>query len=71
MKVLNDVELKSAVWIKIEAHLESRISSLHKELELDLDTARTAKIRGRIAEIRKILLFDSAPLNIKQETPVY
>lgn len=55
MNVLDEHELKSAVWQKLQAQMEGRITVLQRELEGDLDPTKTAKVRGRIAELRKRL----------------
>ena len=44
------------VWALVKTHLEERIVGLHFENEKDLSDQATAKIRGRIAEIRKLII---------------
>ena len=53
--ILNEAELKSAVWQKIAAYCEERIAILQRELENDLDERKTAIARGRLREARKLL----------------
>jgi len=71
MSILTKNELKSAVWTKLSAHLKNRLTSLHKELENDLVQDDTNKVRGRIAEIRKLLAIEKEPPVIRKSKPDY
>lgn len=56
-------ETQSPLWMKIEEHLKVRIETLRKMNDADLDPAKTARIRGRIAEARRLLgLAEDAPV---------
>ena len=52
---LNTSELGTPVWNKIEVYMCARLCALGLELENDKDIVQTAKIRGRIAEIKGFL----------------
>lgn len=53
--ILTDAERHSALWVKIAAHLESRIDALRRENDDDRAPEVTAKLRGRLAEAKRIL----------------
>jgi len=52
---LNTSELGTPVWNKIDGYMTARLCALGLELENDKDIVQTAKIRGRIAEIKGFL----------------
>mgnify|MGYP001574846979 FL=1 len=56
--LLTEIEKHSAVWQKIMKHLEERLSSLRARNDNDLDERRTARLRGRLAEIKHLLALD-------------
>ncbi|OGT57521.1 MAG: hypothetical protein A3E01_08255 [Gammaproteobacteria bacterium RIFCSPHIGHO2_12_FULL_63_22] len=56
--VLNDQDLQTAVWKKITAHLEQRIQALRERNDKELDDTKTAKLRGRIAEVKELMALD-------------
>lgn len=56
---LTDADLQSAAWIKIKAKCEARIKSLRRQNDGDKDPIETAKIRGRIAEVKKLLAMEN------------
>lgn len=58
MSVLDESELKSAVWQKVSAYLRDREAVVTKELRQDLDSEKTAKARGRLSEISRFLAID-------------
>lgn len=53
--MLSHEERLSSVWKKLKAHLEERREFVRAQLEADLDVVETAKLRGRIAQIRELL----------------
>lgn len=56
-------ETQTPLWMKIEEHLKARIETLRRMNDADLDPAKTARIRGRIAEARRLLsLAEDAPV---------
>jgi len=62
--LLNAAELGSSAWVKVEAYMERRIESLRIELEKDKGDVETAKIRGRIDELKVFLRVARAPRGI-------
>lgn len=64
MKILSDAEFKAAVWGKIKAHLTERLEGLRVSNDNELSADRTARLRGRIAELKYLLaLEDDNPPN--------
>ena len=59
---LNRVEAQSAIWLKIKQHLEGRIATLRSKNDGDLDILETAKLRGRIAELKALIALDESPV---------
>jgi hypothetical protein len=53
---LDVADIQSPTWAKLEEHLNKRIEVLHREIEQDGDPDKTNVIRGRIRELRKLLL---------------
>ena len=53
--ILTQHELQDPVWLKLKAHLEDRLFDLRKQNDADLTQDQTVKLRGRIAEVKKIL----------------
>ncbi len=54
-KVLNDIEVKSAIWQKISRYAKGRIDTLRKRNDGDLSEQETAKLRGKIAAFKELL----------------
>ena len=50
--VLTDGDIHSSLWLKLVKHWEARIDYLRKINESDRPETETAKLRGRIAELR-------------------
>ena len=55
MMDFTDLDRNSATWAKVQTYAVERIVTLQRELEADKDPAATAKVRGRLAEIRRFL----------------
>jgi hypothetical protein len=62
---LTDAERAGPLWEKLAAHFQARISKLHMELENATDENTSARLRGRIATFRELLVHDkdSPPVN--------
>lgn len=60
--VLSKEDLRSAVWMKLQKHLETRLQALRETNDSDLPAEKTARHRGRIAEVK-------AMLNLASEQP--
>ena len=52
---INEIEAKSATWLKIEAWATERIMAFRKRNDGDLDEIATAKLRGKIAALNELL----------------
>lgn len=52
---LTGLEKQSAVWLKLEAHLNDTLTSLRSQNDGDLDLTATARLRGRINAVKQIL----------------
>ena len=65
--VITELERQSPLWKKLKAHLEKRIETLRARNDSDRDAFDTAKIRGRIAEVKVILMLDQPQQKIKVE----
>jgi hypothetical protein len=53
-------ELRTSTWRRLEEHLNARLASLRAQNDNDLDEAKTAKLRGRIAEVINLLALGSS-----------
>ena len=51
-------EKNGALWIKLRKHTEQKLQKMRIRLEADQDTTETAKIRGRILELKNFLTLD-------------
>lgn len=61
MMHLNDHDRSSVVWEKMQTYCADRIATLQRENEGNLTAEQTAKIRGRIAEIRSFMRAGEPP----------
>jgi len=52
---LEQSERNSPLWAKLAAHFEERLATTRNRNDSDHDEAATAKLRGRIAELRYTL----------------
>lgn len=66
-EILSDIERKSAVWLKLKAHLEERLENHRSKNDGDLSGDLTAKTRGRIAEIKELLKLGEPQQKIEAE----
>jgi hypothetical protein len=55
---LKDSDIHGETWVRLKKHLKGRIELLRAQNEGDLDDVATAKLRGRIAELRVLLALD-------------
>lgn len=49
------LDRQSQTWRWLEKHIDARLATLTQALEQDIEPIETARIRGQIAELRKIL----------------
>lgn len=52
-------DLRSQTWARLQEHLERRRAALQTQLEKDSSPEVTAKLRGRVAEIKELLALDA------------
>lgn len=52
---LDAIETRSAVWLKLQAHLEERLAVLRSKNDGVLTPDETSLLRGRIAQVKEIL----------------
>lgn len=52
---LTEQERNDPLWLKVKAELESRLNQLRKDNDKDMNESATAKLRGRISEVKRIL----------------
>lgn len=50
-----DTDRNSGTWTAVKEYAQVRITELQRDLEADRPPEQTAKLRGRIAEIRSFL----------------
>lgn len=63
---ISKTEQLSPVWLAIKAHLESRLERLRLMNDNEsLDAIQTAAIRGRIAEVKALILIGVDPIEMK------
>lgn len=55
---LRPLERDSDVWKRIREHLETRLETMRRKNDGDLGPEDTAKVRGRIAELKYLLGLD-------------
>lgn len=48
-------DIETALWRKLEEYIEQRMDVLRKTNDGDLDALQTARLRGRIAELKNLL----------------
>lgn len=55
MRVLTATDLNSPTWIKLRAHYEAELIKARAKNDGNLSAEDTARLRGRIAEIKGFL----------------
>jgi len=60
-KFLTAIDRQSEAWKKVTQHLEDRLQQLRESNDTDVGERETAKIRGRIAEVRSLLSENDLP----------
>ena len=51
-------DFNTLTWRRLKEYCNARIEALHLQLECDLTPEATAKLRGRIMELKLILTLD-------------
>jgi hypothetical protein len=52
---LTNIEVQTAVWKRIEAHLQQRLEHMRRNNDGDLNPVETARLRGRISMCKELL----------------
>jgi hypothetical protein len=57
-------EKQTALWQKLESYIEQRIDTLRRMNDSELDPIQTARLRGRIVELKALVALskDEQPL---------
>lgn len=61
MTTLTHDDINSQTWERVSAHITARIKTLRVENDSFSDHEVTTKRRGRIAELKELLLLGSQP----------
>lgn len=56
---LTDIDRNTPLWLALRAYLERRLESQRAKNDTDLSPDETAKVRGRIAEIKALLALEN------------
>ncbi len=64
--ILNPAELANPVFVKLVEHWEEELGRLRAQNDADLDEIETAKLRGRIAQLKQNLALTTPPPLIEQ-----
>lgn len=56
--ILTPGERNSVIWQRLMQHFITRREELRAKLEGDLDSTKTAEMRGRLAELRALITLD-------------
>ncbi len=51
-------EVMNPLWVKLKEHFENELTVLRERNDGDLDEIKTAKLRGRLFQIREFLLLE-------------
>lgn len=57
--VLTKQDRDSAVWLKLVLHLNARLATLRVKNDADMTPEKTARLRGRIEEVKALLTLGS------------
>jgi len=64
---LSDYETQSALWTKLKAHMEDRLQVLREKNDGVLDADQTARVRGKIEQLKELLSAGEKPDTIRYE----
>ncbi len=64
---LTEAELSSPLWEKLEKHFKERLQILRAENDKSLNDTDTAKLRGRIEEVKKTIALGTPQEEIEIE----
>ena len=57
--VFTPQEKQSAAWIKLQKYLEQRLSLLRAQNDVDKPEGDTARLRGRIYEVKSLMALNA------------
>lgn len=58
-------ETRSALWLRLEAHLRAQLAALRAKNDGDFSHEETQRLRGRIAQLKEILaLSETEPVQV-------
>ena len=60
---LSVADRANPLWVRLMDHFNQRIAKLRSDNDCDLDAEQTAKMRGRISEIKALMSLDRDDLN--------
>lgn len=61
---------RNVLWDKLKRYISLRVEELRRENEADLSPEKTAKLRGRIAELQSLAALEARFLvGLEQNTP--
>ena len=63
--LLNAAEKNNLLWKKLKSHYEEKLEACRKQNDGELDPIQTAKLRGRIVEIKSFLALENPPPSLK------
>jgi hypothetical protein len=66
---ISEHEARSALWVKLAKHLEARLDVARRQNDKEIDAVSTARLRGRIAEIKYLLGLDPATQHSGAQAP--
>lgn len=66
---LTEQEKQSPLWVKIKSYLEERIQGHRTANDGVLSELETARLRGRIAELKVIIAAEQSPASLDGESP--
>lgn len=58
MTVLTKADYHNPTWLKIKEHLNERLNSARAKNDASLDSEATARLRGRISELKYLIDLD-------------
>lgn len=61
MSILTESDRNSDTWKRIREHYEGQLQKARNQNDNDQDPVQTARLRGRIAEIKLLLALDKPP----------
>ncbi len=59
--LLSPADLRDPLWLRIQAHFTGRLESHRVQNDIDKTPEATAKLRGRIAEVKYLLDLAAPP----------